>query len=229
VIEFEGVANPDRDDAPPPRTESGYLARPAGGGGRGVLVLHPWWGLNDTVKEMCDGLAQAGFVVLAPDMFDGEVATTIGEAEELAGRKEEQDLPRLEQILLGALDRLAAETDGPLGMIGFSFGAGYGLWVARKRPEQVVALVLFYGTGGAVGEGLAQVMGHFAQDDPYEPAENVDELEADLRASGRLEACHRYPGTSHWFAEPDRPEFEPQAAGLAWERTLAFLRQRLGP
>src|SRR4051795_5045136 len=53
---------------------SGYLARPATGSGPGVLVIQEWWGLDDSLKEMADRLAAAGFVALAPDLYHGEMA-----------------------------------------------------------------------------------------------------------------------------------------------------------
>lgn len=224
MIEFPGVANPARTDAPAPVSEAGYLAEPDIGRGPGVLVLHPWWGLNDTVKQMCEGLAQEGFVALAPDLYRGAgVAVTIDEAQRMA---DGIDVPRAEQATLGALDRLQGMVDGPVGAVGFSMGVGYALWLTRKRADEVDALVLFYGTGGEAGE-RARVLGHYAEDDPYEAAEQVAELEQELRAAGRLEAFHRYAGVGHWFCEPDRPEFDAAAAELAWQRTLAFLRDRL--
>ena len=59
----------------------GYLAMPERGKGPGVLVLHAWWGLNDTIKAFCTRLAEAGFVAFAPDLYHGEVADTIAGAE----------------------------------------------------------------------------------------------------------------------------------------------------
>ena len=53
----------------------GFLAAPAADKGPGVLVLHPWWGLNETVKALCSRLAGEGFVTFAPDLFHGKVAT----------------------------------------------------------------------------------------------------------------------------------------------------------
>ena len=61
----------------------GYLAIPATGKGNGVLVLHAWWGLNDTMKAFCTRLAQAGFVAFAPDLYHGKVADNIADAETL--------------------------------------------------------------------------------------------------------------------------------------------------
>ena len=72
------------------------------------------------------------------------------------------------------------------------------------------------------------MQGHFAEDDPFESAEWVDELESILRSAGREVEFHRYPNTGHWFAESSRDAYRPEAADLAFERTVAFLRARLG-
>jgi carboxymethylenebutenolidase len=93
------------------------------------------------------------------------------------------------------------------------------------RPEDIRAVVLFYGTGpGDFSASLAAYLGHFAENDPYESAEYVHSLEDNLRAAGRPVTFYRYPGTGHWFCEPDRVEaYNPAAASLAWERTMEFL------
>src|SRR5918911_2573324 len=62
-------------------TARGYLALPERGDGPGVLVLHAWWGLNDTMRAVCTRLAEAGLVAFAPDLYHGKVADTIAEAE----------------------------------------------------------------------------------------------------------------------------------------------------
>ena len=61
----------------------GYLAVPSTGTGHGVLVLHAWWGLNDTIKAFCTRLADSGFVAFAPDLYHGKVADNIADAETL--------------------------------------------------------------------------------------------------------------------------------------------------
>ena len=61
----------------------GFLASPPSGKGQGVLVLHAWWGLNDTIKDFCTRLSGEGFTTFAPDLYHGKLATTIPEAEAL--------------------------------------------------------------------------------------------------------------------------------------------------
>lgn len=209
-----------------------YVAAPSDGrSAPGVLVLHAWWGLNDTMRGICDRLAAEGFVALAPDLFgDGSVATTPREAEALVKAVSDSAVvERAEQGLHALLGHPAAE-GGRAGVIGFSFGAAYALWLSRRRPE-VVAVVTFYGTEGGEGEfatSQAAYLGHYAPGDEWEPDELVDATETAIRAGGRTVAMHRYEGTRHWFFEPDRPEFDPAAAGLAWQRTVAFLHENLG-
>jgi carboxymethylenebutenolidase len=68
---------------------------------------------------------------------------------------------------------------------------------------------------------------HFAEDDPFEPAESVAEMEQALQAAGRPVTFYTYPGTKHWFFEENRPEYDAEAARIAWERTIEFLHERL--
>ena len=115
-------------------------------------------------------------------------------------------------------------------MIGFSLGAYYALDLAAADPEHIRSVVLFYGTDGTMGSDFsnsrADYLGHFAENDVYETPSNVDRLEQALQQVGRPVTFYRYPGTGHWFFEPDRAEaYDPAAASLAWERTLAFLQR----
>jgi carboxymethylenebutenolidase len=209
-------------------TARGNLALPAGGAGPGVLVLHAWWGLNDTIRAVCTRLAEAGFVAFAPDLYHGKVTDTIAEAEILARALGTNPLQAQAEIAdaIRFLSERAGQADRGLAVIGFSLGANFALDVASADPEHIHSVVLFYGTGGAdFSTARAAYLGHFAENDPFEPQANVDELEESLRDAGRTATFYRYPGTGHWFFEPDRIDaYNQAAASLAWERTLAFLR-----
>ena len=103
----------------------GYLATPPGGPGPGVLVLHAWWGLNDTMKAVCTGLAEAGFVAFAPDLYHGKLAHTVAEAESLARALDGNHRQAKAEILEATrfLGNRVREAGPPLAAIGFSLGA----------------------------------------------------------------------------------------------------------
>ena len=63
----------------------GYLAVSPAGKANPVLMLHAWWGLNDTIRTVCDRLAGAGYLAFAPDLYQGQVTSTIDGAKALSG------------------------------------------------------------------------------------------------------------------------------------------------
>lgn len=208
-----------------------YLATPANPPGPPVLALHAWWGLNEMFRGLVDRLADDGFTVLAPDLFDGRVLATIEQAETFAQDEldEEANAERLFGRASAALDHLLQlpETRGTrAAVLGISFGGVYARWLAKSRPE-VAGLVTFYGGGWDPPlehrDPPAAWLGHWAADDQFEepPAEPPE-------AANPLSASHTYPDTKHWFAESDRPEFVEAASELAYRRTLDFLRSILG-
>src|SRR5437867_1663984 len=103
---------------------SGYLARPSGGSGPGVVVVQEWWGLDSGIKEMADRLAAGGFTALAPDLYHGDVA---GHQEMDKAAKLMQSLPpdRAARDMSGAVDFLAshdAVSGDQIGVVGFCMG-----------------------------------------------------------------------------------------------------------
>ena len=206
----------------------GFLALPPAGKGPGVLVLHAWWGLNGTIRDFCTRLAAAGFVVFAPDLYHGQVADDIAGAEVLVRALNAREVQVRAEIAEATrfLAERVYQPGGALAVVGFSLGAAYALDLSIADPEHVRSVVVFYGTGGDdFGRSKATYLGHFAANDPYEPKSSVARLEASLHRAGRAVTFYHYPGTGHWFFEPDRTQaYDRAAADLAWERTLRFLR-----
>ena len=128
----------------------GFLAVPSTGKGPGVLVLHAWWGLNDTFKAVCTRLAESGFVAFAPDLYHGKVADNIADAEILAKALGANHLQAQAEIAEAAqfLNERAGQAGRDLAVIGFSLGANYALNFSVADPEHICSVVLFYGTGG---------------------------------------------------------------------------------
>jgi carboxymethylenebutenolidase len=212
------------------KTASGYLALPKGGTGPGVLVLHAWWGLNDFFKQVCERLAVAGFVAFAPDLYHGVVASTIDEAKQVQSTFHYQQ--HMEEVKGAAafLRGQPAAQGSAIGAVGCSMGAAYALLLSTLLPDEVAAVVSFYGAYAEpdYSKARAAYLVHFAEHDEWEPDEDMEKLGPTLRAAGKEATVYRYPGTIHWFFEADRPDaYNPEAARVAWERTLAFFRQHL--
>ncbi len=211
--------------------ESGqaYLALPDAEQGAGVLLLHAWWGLTDFFTALADRLAGEGFVVLAPDLYHGATAATIEEAAALRDASIDPDavIAQLDE----AIDFLKAHpavSSANLGLVGFSLGASWGLYVAHHRPDAIGAMVAFYGTyDGDLSQMRAAFQGHFAENDEFEPREALEQLDQTLTGMNLEANFFVYSGTGHWFFEADRPAYHPESARLAWEWTIKFLHEKL--
>jgi carboxymethylenebutenolidase len=204
-----------------------YLASSAEGGPC-ILVLHAWWGLKPFFKQVCDQLAEHGFVALAPDLYQGHIATTIDEAKTYHAEFEQNGSELMSDTVKAAKKYLSSLSAGkPIGVMGFSMGAAWSMIVAAKESN-VSAVVLFYGAYAPdLSQMKAKVLGHFAEVDEWEPLDGVKAVEKDMHEAGVDVTFHIYPGVGHWFVESDRPEYDPAAAQLAWDRTFEFLKKNL--
>ncbi len=194
-----------------------------------VLVLHAWWGLNDFFKSFSNRLASQGFLAFAPDLHDGALARTVEEAKDLHSKIVDD---RVKKIVLGAADylqSLPSVSGREIGVVGFSMGAAWSLLLSTLKPENVGAVVVFYGTYPIdFSKARASYLGHFAPEDEWEPMADVRATEDKIRGAGKEVAFHFYPGMKHWFVEENRPvEYNRDAADLAWKRTLEFLDSKL--
>ena len=215
---------------PTGRAGQAYLVRPgenADEPGPGVLVLHSWWGLTPGIKEYCNRLSEEGFVVLAPDLLRGVVPDTAAEAEFELSESDPNSTAALVLASTVTLRSVTEHPDGPVAIIGFSMGASWALWAATRQPESFCKVVAHYGTQHIDFSTLtAQVQGHFAQHDTLVSADDLVEFESDLFELGHEPEFWHYEGTRHWFAEAGHDEFfDSDAAELAWQRTLAFLKR----
>jgi carboxymethylenebutenolidase len=209
---------------------SGYVVVPDGGSGPGVLVLHAWWGLTPFFKGVCERLADAGFVALAPDLYGGRTTDDPDEAKALLAEADMDATLRLVRSSIYALRGMPATPDAPVGVLGFSMGASWALWLASRVPDLVGATVVFYGSQNIdMAPARSPFLGHFAETDAFVDDDELTLLEADLRLLDKDVTFHRYPGAGHWFFESDRPAYDEAAAALAWDRTIGFLRDHLFP
>jgi len=209
---------------------SAYLVQPDSGPGPAVLVLHSWWGLTDAARSVVEALADRGYTALAPDLCGGVVPA---DADAARDRLAESDPNVTASLVLDSVVALRAHSavpDEPVAVVGFSMGASWALWVATRQPSSVSAVVAYYGAQNIDFDTLAApVLGHFAEHDPLVSEDDLVEMQARLLLSDKHAEFHRYPGTSHWFAESGADaHHDPDAAQLAWSRTLDFLGEHHG-
>jgi carboxymethylenebutenolidase len=218
-------------------TVGGYLARPAGGSGPGVLVIQEWWGLSPDLKATTDRLAQAGFTALAPDLFRGEVANH-DEMDRAARLMTELPPDRAARDMSGAVDFLlhdeGATGDG-VGVVGFCMGGMLAWLIAANRGEVVKAVVPFYGFPSGDGEPdwstmTAKVRGHMAEQDDFFGPDAAHALEAKLQGLGKDVQLTVHAGTGHAFMGPHNAlgTLDEELAARIWPEVLAFLHAELG-
>jgi carboxymethylenebutenolidase len=215
---------------------SGYLATPASGSGPGVLVIQEWWGLDNSLKEMADRLAAAGFVALAPDLYHGEVAGHT-EMDKAAHLMQSMPADRAGKDMSGAVDYLAgrnAVTSKGVGVVGFCMGGMLSFLIAANRGDKVKAIVPFYGFPQGDAEPdwskmTAQVSGHMAENDSFFSPAGARALEAKLRGMGKTVTLTVHPGTGHAFMGPHNAlgTLNEKLAAQIWPDVISFLQKTL--
>jgi len=213
----------------------GYLAEPKGGGAApAMVVIQEWWGLNDQIKGVADKLAAAGYRALVPDLYRGKVAVEANEAEHLMTNLNFGDAAG--QDVRGAVQHLKATGSNKAGVTGFCMGGALTLLSVVNVPE-ADAGVCWYGYPPLeyvdAAKIKASLMAHWATDDAAFPIAKVDELESKLRAANVKFEFHRYDA-KHAFANETADskklpilKYDPEAAALAWRRTMEFLGKNL--
>ena len=211
-------------------TLGAYEALPDGDAARGaVVVIQEIFGVNDHIREVCDGYARDGYAVIAPQIFDrAERDVELG--------YEEDDMTRGIGIAFQGLDRentlkdLQAAVDevgkyGRVGLVGYCFG-GLLTWVGACELEGVTCASAYYG-GGIAGElertANCPVIMHFGELDAHIPMTDVERIRTALPDVD----VYVYPA-DHGFNCDHRASHHGPSAATARERTLAFFAEHLG-
>ena len=196
-----------------------------------IIVIHEWWGLNDGVRAMADRLAGLGYIVLAVDLFGGETASTAAEARELMLEVVENPNVATENIRQ-AYEFLKDTAGAPrIASLGWCFGGGWSLNTALLFPDELNAAVIYYGQVTDSESKLrplnVPILGIFAAEDTGIPLESVKGFEQALENLGKSYEIEIFPGVGHAFANPTGKGYNAEAAGKAWEQTVAFLSSHL--
>ena len=197
----------------------------------GVLLIHEWWGLNDTARMLARRLAGEGFVVLALDLYDGEVAESTIQAQGLMTRVMTEPQAALENIRQG-IQYLRLYALAPrVAVIGWSFGGTWSLQTGISHADQVDAVVTYYGqivnSETEIDRLQSPLLGVFAGQDQSITADAVVSFRSQLRRADKDAELRIYPDVRHEFATPGSANYEPENAENAWSLTVDFLNRNL--
>jgi carboxymethylenebutenolidase len=213
---------------------SGYLVYPENGIGLpAVVMIHEWWGLNQNIKNMAEQLAREGYVVLAVDLYGGEVATEANRATELSSAVRSNPQVAIEnmQAAVQHLSSLQNVNSSRIASLGWCFGGGQSLQLALNTEQPLAATVIYYGNLVTDQNELSKidwpVLGIFGSADQSIPVDTVRQFESALDANRIENEIHIYPGVGHAFANPSGDNYAPEETADAWAKTLDFLKRRV--
>lgn len=211
----------------------GYLARPADAGVHpGVILIHEWWGLNDHIRDMARRFAEQGYVALAVNLYDTEATTDPAVARELTGAVQADTVAAFANLAdaVAYLKRQPYVAQDRLASVGWCFGGGWSYQMA-KNDLGTRASVMYYGRfmpEDDLSHMRADILGHFGEKDTGILVDDVREFQAKLATLAGDHAVYIYPNAGHAFANDTGANYDPEAAELAWQRTLEFLARELG-
>lgn len=216
---------------------SGYLAKPSGVPGIGVVVLMEAFGLNAFVKGVCERFARAGYIALAPDIYHGDTFE-YADRERAIERLNRVDDDEAMREVGDALDSLVAQgaRNGRLAIIGFCMGGRLAFLANAVHGERLAASVSFYGGGiaPAVPRGARmplidrvpelcapQLLIYGARDASIASDEHARVAKA-LSDANKRYTLAVLPDAPHAFATVDRESYQTPAAEAAWRIAFAF-------
>ena len=208
---------------------NGYLAQPVRQGSfPGIIMIHEWWGLNDNIKEMAQKLASHGYIVLAVDLYEGQIALTSEEARGLITSYDQNlGIENMNAAITYLQENYSSES---IGSIGWCFGGGQSLNLALNNQE-MDATIIYYGSLVTDSENLSSInwpiLGIFAEMDKGIPVDTVKSFEESLNELNIQNDIHIYPGVDHAFANPSGERYAPTESQDAWQKTLVFLNENL--
>jgi carboxymethylenebutenolidase len=208
-----------------------YFARPKGDAKlAGVVVIHENRGLNAHIQDVTRRFALEGFLALAPDALS-PLGGTPEDPEKAPALLGQLDKEKNTKNFVAAVKYLKSHplSTGKVGVVGFCWGGAMANQVAVHSPD-LVAAVPYYGAAPAsedVPKIKASLLLHYAGVDERINA-GIPAFEAALKAGSKDYRLYMYEGAQHAFNNDTAPtRYNKDAAQLAWQRTIAFLKEKL--
>lgn len=199
-----------------------------------VIMIHEWWGLNEHIKNQADILAKEGYVVLAVDLYRGEVAADTNRARELTSSVRNNSASAIDnlQSAVNYVKSLEMVDGSRIASLGWCFGGDWSLQLALNSSENpLAATIVYYGRPVTDTASLSSIswpiLGIFGDQDQAIPVESVKQFTSALNASGVTNEIYLYEGVGHAFANPSGDNYAPKETADAWQKTIGFLRTYL--
>ena len=195
-----------------------------------VLVVHENRGLNPYVKDVARRFAKLGFIAFAPDALH-PLGGYPGNDDEGRAMQKSLDRDKIEADFIAAAEFLKAHPkgNGKLGVVGFCFGGYISNMLAAAIPDVIDAAVPYYGTpakADIIKNIKSPILLQFAENDKRVNA-TWPEYEALLKSKVVDYQAHIYKDTQHGFHNDSTQRYDPEAAELSWQRTVAFFEKHL--
>ncbi len=207
----------------------GFLARPSQQGSfPGVVMIHEWWGLNENIKNMARDLASHGYVVLAVDLYGGQVATTSDGARQLLlSFNEQKGISNINSAIKLLKTKYNVEK---IATIGWCFGGSQSLNYATSG-NKLDGTIIYYGQPITNTTMLSKinwpVLGFYGDKDQNFPVQSIKDFQSSLNSLGIKNEIHIYSGLGHAFANPSGATYAPTETKDAWNKTISFLENNL--
>jgi carboxymethylenebutenolidase len=196
-----------------------------------MLVIHEIFGLTDWVRSLCDELAEAGVIAIAPDLLSGQKFEDLdGARKAISALSKEQVKADLDATAGYALTKIPA-ANGTLAVCGFCWGGGWAFNYASMNSK-LKAAYSFYGVAvdnaADAGKISCPVYGFYAENDERTNA-TIGKAEELMKAAGKKYEPVIYKGAGHGFmrtGEPNNPnvrEGDKKARDEAWTRWKKLL------
>jgi carboxymethylenebutenolidase len=197
-----------------------------------VIIIHENRGLNDNIKATANLLSKQGYVVLAVDLFQGQVTTDPNQARELSTYVRNNPGIAIENMksAVAYLSSLQNVNASRIASIGWCFGGGQSLQLAlNSQDHPLAATIIYYGQvvndTNEISKIKWPVLGVFGDQDQSISVDSVKAFEQALNETGVTNEIYIYPGVGHAFANPSNDNYAPQETADAWKKTLAFLKK----
>jgi carboxymethylenebutenolidase len=208
-----------------------YVAKPAGAGPfPAVIMIHEFWGLNESIVSKANLLAEEGYLVIAPDTFRGSTTSWVPRAiYQVISSKPENVNADLDSVYAWLESQTDVDPDR-IAIAGFCYGGRTSL-VYSLHNNRLAATVIFYGSPETDVEVLKNlpgpVLGIFGGADQSISVDQANAFDAALTQAGVPHEITIYEGQPHAFVHNAEGIKAGGAQGEAWDQMLVFLDENL--